>query len=223
METTSENPALIDCGSVKKTVDLILLGKETRILSDGPMDYYFRIDNIRVTSEYGKTANLDALYCDAFYRSKFISDFKLYSMGDLLKMLDTILEDINVVFYQCVVKNWKHDPELRDFLFKNYRIHHVSLSTVLGIRREGLFFPKQRPLNSVLTGISSLPLNQIRISLNAKQERLKKGLKIVELAERSGLVEKTIRNIENPYKSNYLDSLEKVAKGLQIDISRLLG
>ncbi|MEQ8554917.1 MAG: helix-turn-helix transcriptional regulator [Cyclobacteriaceae bacterium] len=144
-------------------------------------------------------------------------------MEDFLKMLNSILEKIDIVFDKNVVKNWRHDPPLEKYIKDNYKGFPISWPTVYSMKQKGVFFSRQRPLNSLLAGCVSLPLNQIRISQNAKRERLRLGLTQPKLAEESGLSEKTIRNIENPHRSNYLDTLEKLAKGLQIDISRLLG
>ena len=128
---------------------------------------------------------------------------------------------MNVVLLQDAMEFLeKHDSELFTFINQNYSPFPLKLKK-LWFDKKGFLLRKQVPLYLMLNDDAHVPYNRVRVGFNLKSIRELKGLTQLDLADESGVSERTIRYIESG-KYCHFHTLRSLAEGLQVDVLRLL-
>jgi DNA-binding XRE family transcriptional regulator len=219
----------VDLNHLNRNASLVRIGKEYTIQQYRPMRWYFRKDKFTVETEDGLKSEVEMIYCDEFSRFPKSCPFKITDLKSMIQVLNIVLKSNSILILQSVVNSWiKYDLEFYDYFQNNYSGYWVKLPEDI-FNRQGLYLPSQlsreeslkKALPSNNEMIDDLAMNT-RIAKNVKAERERQGLTIKELAEDSDLKEKTVRNVENPDLSNYVHTLEKIAKGLDVSLFELL-
>ncbi len=216
----------LDLEGLRKQINQIHMGKRVRIIpeemKDCKLDFYFRLWDFKIESKYGIVGDLDVLFCDGFSRTGLIHENVSHSLNYMSVILDEILKNFNVVFVKWVPEIWEEkDPELLAFIRDNYRTHEIRIHPS-SFHKEGLFLPKQISLDLILEGNTSVPYNKLKVSNNLIRVRKRLGFTQGQLADKSGLHQKTIGNIECQRTFPALKSVELLSNALEVDISNLL-